>query len=143
MTNLEKLKKDLNRFAEGEITGQHAEELKTLLQESASVVTTYKSLLEGEKLMADKGFLTDLYLYIREGNEDLRLMRDLKLGLINEQDAQTRGQFKAAALQLVTGFREGRELNVLAGLALLSIAASINDVSLLPRAKAIAKISGD
>ena len=143
MRNLKKLKKDLQRYANSDgLRGEGAEDLRELLEEASSVVSKYKSALAGEKLLADKTFLSNLYLYIREGNEDLQAMKELRQALVNEQTAQSRNQFKSAAIQLATAFKQGRELNVIAALVLVNIAASINDVSLLPKAKALARIGG-
>lgn len=139
MKNLKKLERDLNRLADGEeISGKGAQELKYILQESASVVSEYANLLEGEDLMTDKKFLRDLFLYIREGNQNLQLIKEIKLGLLNSQSERSKNTIKQTALMLVSKFKE-QKLEVAAALSLLAVAANLNDSSLISRAKGLVR----
>ena len=79
--------------------------------------------------------------YSDVGGLELQI-RELKEALTLSEQSQTRNQFKSAAIQLATNFKQGREVNVIAGLILVCIAATINDVSLLPKAKQLGKVGG-
>jgi len=130
------IQKKLRKFANANLSGEGANELRSALNEAIEV------LAAKEDKLLDDAFSSELVEYLREGNEDFKVLRELRQALLMEQSEQSRNQIKGAALQLATALKKGRELNVLAGLILVSIAASINDVSLLPRAKAVAKVGG-
>jgi hypothetical protein len=129
------LEKKLQQILNSNLEGEGATQLRATLHEALDYIdASYDP-------MVDEDFRRELKQYLIEGNSDLETIRALRMTVLGEEQKRVRNQIKALTLQLVNNFKS-KPIPSLAGLCVAAIAASLNDVSLLTRAKQIARIGG-